>query len=189
MKTLTRLFVVALLLVSALAVVNAQDDDLFTAPDDILGTLVQNASSGTLTADADGNFTLTLNAVPEFGLWIVNAPYFYTSLYPTEQFALDWAFGEEVSGSAVLTLEDSTVEVTLNSVELIDDNLAFGVEVTGGTGVVEGKSGALEVPESFTDASLAIVLDSDFVTALIRAKEARVAGTRNTGCVVPFPPC
>ena len=187
MKTLTRFFIAALMVVSALAVVSAQDENVYIAPDNTLGSLVINVEAGTLVANEDETYTLTLEQTADFASWVVVMPTIQNALYLTEQLAQDWAFdNENITAEAQLVLEEGvTMSLLLSGITLEDGTVAYTAELTGTTGIEEGKSGLL-LPESFDAASLVITIDETFASNLVSAHLDRVASTRN-GNIPCFP--
>jgi hypothetical protein len=180
MKNAIRLIIAVLMFVSAFAAVSAQDENVYIAPENTLGSLVLTTESGTFTENEDGTFTLTLNEVGDFASWVVVMPQIQNALYRTEQFAQDWAYdNEDISAEAYLALEDgATLGLTLTNIEIEDGTIAYNAELTSTERIEEGKSG-LELPEAFNAASLVITLDEVFVSNFLTAHLERLSTTRN----------
>lgn len=177
------MLVLMLILGSVTALVSAQDD-AFEAPAETTGVLVQNAESAVITANEDGSFSLTLQNVDNFSQWMVSIPgEITTSLYRSSEVELDWNAADLIANGTLHTSDFSLGGELSAPIFNPDENsftYTFAIDEDLVTGLEIGKSG-LELPDLMEDVSLFIILNPDFVTDLIQAREARIASARNFG--------
>lgn len=172
MKTVIRLIVVALLVVTMLSAVVARADEEIP-----VGFFIQNAVSGTMVDGGDGTYTLTLEGVGESVSWLVTAPYQGVAEFNTGQLALAWVSaseGFEVSG--LFQIGDTTFSLNLSNP--MYDVEQGAITYTAAVVVPEGEKEAPEVPESFDAATLYIIADDVFMQGL--QEGAANAGARAT---------
>lgn len=131
---------------------------------------VQNTSSGTLVAEADGSFTLTMDDVPST-LWFTDRPIRRAGDVPTEGFLEYWSEGdnsfEADPPNAVLEIEqlNYVVELTDPSFDADTHTLSYTV-----TPVDEQPAditiGELASLEAMTFGTASLFIDSEFTTVV-----------------------
>lgn len=152
--------------------------------DEITGTYIQMAESGTLTEESDGMY-LTLEGISDITLWAMTTPSFRTGMYTTFFFVGDWSFAEDVAATAILTTEDASVLLSLSSAPEYDmeaNTITYMVTVEEVTPFDEDAKESV-APEAFDTATLFINIDNDFFSALQAGMSERVNSARDTTSV------
>lgn len=176
MKKLT-LFVIMVFL--AVLPVAAQEED------EVLGTYIQTATSGTFE-ETDGMMYLTLQSVPESVLWTISAPAFRGGMYETMSFVGDWSFAEEgISAAAILTTEDESLLLSLSMPEYDSEagTITYMVTVEEVTPFDEDAKEAV-TPETFDMATLFISIDNEFFSALRDGMIQRLNSARSVNVTI-----
>lgn len=184
MKTWSRIATIATILILAFSAFGISAQEEFVAPEETTGVIVQNAISASFTANEDGTYTLTMNDVSEFGQWMLALPGdITTSLYNTTEMELDWATADRIAEGTLHAADLSIGGVLSQPVYDPETNgfsYTFELDTDALVGIEEGKEG-LEIPALIDDVSLFIILDADFVSGIISARESRIASARNFG--------
>ena len=113
-----RLLTIIALFVLSLGVVAAQDTEgRYVAPEGTVGSMMQDAEAGMLNATEDG-YTLTLSGLDANLGWVLNTPELFTYRYTMENLVSTLEFAEDMELSAVLNLDDVTIDVTVTILDL-----------------------------------------------------------------------
>lgn len=189
-----RLLLTLVILVALAAVAFAQDGNNEVVVDpDLNATIVQTATNGTLTLEADDTYTLVLEGVTAFAPTVVNQPEARVGFYETVGLADDWATaaGDDLLvGQAELFLNDVDGLAGVSVVVTLEVSNPSYVSETGtftytATVLAVGDSDRDEdvksAPEAFGEASLFLLVDADFSAMLYAGRQERLGTARPVG--------
>lgn len=171
MKNVFRFILVLALSAASLMVVAAQDVEVTVDPA-TSGVFTQEISEGAFVDNGDDTFTLTINDVSEFTDWVFIAPNVDAGEWETLFLSSYWSAIDGLEATATLRTTDVTAILTLsaptyNSEEATlsytasIDNI-FYTQLT----VAEDSKDDPAIAEAFSDATLTIIADADFVQGL-----------------------
>ena len=181
MKLFVRLLLIAVVVMGlSVAAVNAQEEASF--PEDLDGFMVQTAQAGTLIAGEEGGYILTLAGVNEVTSWLFDSPFVSAGRADTLTLALDWAAAPDgLVGSAILDIDEATIMLDLTNprYDVESGDVSYDAEINAIFSYVDLKDD--EVPAGFSNVTLFVSLDTDFLVSLDAGYTTRTEGTRAPG--------
>lgn len=204
-----RVLILISLLIMGLALVSAQDGDMFRADDQ--GLITMPILSGTLTANDDNTYSLTIDSLPALTTIIVNNPELgiATGNFPTARLLTDFANrapnladDNALTIPGRITLANAALDVVVSNPQLDFDNamntgdddpyviqaqnVVFTVVLNSATNLSNGKElVASEIAQEITNGSLTLNMDQALLEAFNNnhvANFGRLGGI-DTGCV------
>ena len=181
MKKLVYVALILVLLASLSSVFIQADDEMIEKS----GAFTQHTDSGTFVDNGDDTFTLTLNGIGENSAWLISAPNKTAGLTPNIMYADLWnAVPDGMEASAVITTEEYLLLLTVSSPAFDMDTDAMSYVAVIDEIIYRGSEelkGDPEVPESFDEAAMFVLMDNAFLENWAAGAEAQLAGARPTG--------
>jgi hypothetical protein len=183
MKSITRislLFLVLALMVP-FGTIGAQDGGNDASFVQISAVYFHSAASGTLTANDDGSYTLTLSGVGSDILFLVSVPVLEVRTLDMEPFMANWAASEGLAADAVLEVAGLNVNLTLSAPvhNADDESVQYTATVNSVVALTEEKDEPT-APEAFDAANLSIGWTMDFQNGLFAGLQLRYEDIRAT---------
>ena len=173
MKNVFRFMMVLALLAASLMVVAAQDDVEIVIDPATSGVFTQDITSGTWVDNDDETFTLTINDVAEYTDWVFIAPNVDAGQFETLFLSNFWGAVDGLSATATLRTDNVTAVLTLTSpvLDLEANTLSYTATVdniffTDLDFALENDKATPELAAEFSDATLSIIADADFITGI-----------------------
>jgi hypothetical protein len=155
--------------------------------EDLIGILIQPATSGTLNPNGDGSFTLTLEDAPDStGVFIWDVPDStgvfndnFSALYDNGNFFNDWdSSPETIIAHALLELDGMTFLLAITNPTYDNGVVTYTVAI-GGIKLLDSDNTILYCPEEFEAVTLYILLNENIFNALQAGREAFLGGGRS----------
>lgn len=182
MTKVTRLLIAVIMVLSlSVVAVSAQEVEVERE-----GYMVHLANAGTITANADGTYTLLLESASDFNSVVLVAPQFRLFNYYLSDLAGDWAFANEIEAlvvSGLLEMDGISVELSLTVAEaafdILNNNFAYVVTFEGELPAEWlDKSGNLLEEISFATATLAFEMNNEVIAGWALGRDVRMDSTR-----------